>query len=501
MSIEQVPFILTPSLNGLIQQLMHLSQFGADALAVEGQEGAGKTSLASYFCQQLKAQESREFPIFVASVISPPDSEHFDVLFSVANALGVAYDGDSSGELISRLRSFVQALFREKRLAIVVIDDAENLSSEALGALLSLLQNEPEGSFGVKFVFFSEPGFVQRVDEVGLFDLAVYDFQMPQFSAVEIEQLVQESYPEYQEKVEKGELPASNTLWRRSSGLPGLALGLVSDGLFEKRTQNLTQDIRKMPILHLVVVAVLLSGLILMVFYGRDNSNDVGGEVIAPKFIIPESELSAGPTESQMEQETATLADQGGVEAQSFDAEKGNSEAEGETVNVLQPMNTIEPDRLSGSAEPGNDVSSNELTTGSSLPAVNLPTVSDTQKEESPELSDTPEPEQAQEKLLAGERELLGQVKSGFVLQMLAASQKASLEQFISVQENKGQMKLYRKRRDQGGTWYVVVIGPFPNKSEAQRAILNLPPRQKKAGPWPRNLADVQAEIRDYHGL
>lgn len=510
---DEAAFISTPSLSGLIQQLTHLSQFGADALVVEGAKGSGKSSLLAHLAQQMQQGESREIPLSVSLFSAGADDEAFDSFSQLASSLGVNFESGSSGEIIAHLRSLAETLVREKRLSIVFIDDAHHLSDEALGGFLSLLQNAGDGSFGLKFIFFALPDFARRIDEVGLFDLAVYDFQMPLFSAAEIENVVNAHIADYAQRLEQGSAPEAMHLWNRSGGLPGLALNLLNDEAKTSSPKNLADDVRKMPVLHLMVIAALLAGLILVLIYRGGDEGEV--ETTPSKRITPESEVSASPAKKD-KATTNTIVDT--QSSESISVSEDGERSVSQSRNIVSAEHLAEPSRISGSEKAGNDIVYTDLASAESSveqeqsiqndsEAAQLP--SGSSAENTSELNvnsesvfpPTEEKSSLDANLLSGETHLLAQSDNEYVLQLLAASNKEGLEDFVSRQENKDLLSLYRKKRDQNSTWYVVVAGPFPSKSEAQRAILNLPQSQKKSSPWLRAVSAIKKEIREYHDL
>ena len=82
----------------------------------------------------------------------------------------------------------------------------------------------------------------------------------------------------------------------------------------------------------------------------------------------------------------------------------------------------------------------------------------------------------------------------GFVLQVLAANSRKSLEDFVVGQANRANLRIYRSLRA-GKSWYVVVEGFYADKDSALAAMSNLPNSQLKAGPWPKSIVAVKLEI------
>ena len=84
------------------------------------------------------------------------------------------------------------------------------------------------------------------------------------------------------------------------------------------------------------------------------------------------------------------------------------------------------------------------------------------------------------------------------MLQLVAASKRDSLLGYMSIQPNKESMRLYRRVKKDGGHWYIVVLGAYNSKQDAQAAIKSLPKQQRDAGPWPRPMSLVKMEIEEF---
>jgi len=138
MTTNLISFVSTPNLQGLQQQLSHLSEFGANALVVEGDKGSGKTTLLEQYYLHQSAVEHREIALLLAKVAVVQDAPQFSALGNLGSGFGIQTSGLSGGEIIARLRSLWVALVRGKRRGVALIDDAGEVSPERLGALLSI---------------------------------------------------------------------------------------------------------------------------------------------------------------------------------------------------------------------------------------------------------------------------------------------------------------------------------------------------------------------------
>ena len=78
---------------------------------------------------------------------------------------------------------------------------------------------------------------------------------------------------------------------------------------------------------------------------------------------------------------------------------------------------------------------------------------------------------------------------------MLGAREEASVQKFLAKYPSLKDIAYY-KTRHRNKDWFVVVYGQFPSKESAKQALSKLPNSLQQSKPWPRPMADIQAEIR-----
>ncbi|MBA3494370.1 MAG: AAA family ATPase [Gammaproteobacteria bacterium] len=79
-----------------------------------------------------------------------------------------------------------------------------------------------------------------------------------------------------------------------------------------------------------------------------------------------------------------------------------------------------------------------------------------------------------------------------YVLQLLAIRDPAAGERFLVQHQLGGRARVVAIRR-KGQTWYLVVLGPFPDRRAASAAVRTLPKAIQAQQPWPRRIADLEA--------
>ncbi|MGH8510949.1 MAG: AAA family ATPase [Gammaproteobacteria bacterium] len=79
-----------------------------------------------------------------------------------------------------------------------------------------------------------------------------------------------------------------------------------------------------------------------------------------------------------------------------------------------------------------------------------------------------------------------------YVLQLLAIRDAAAGERFLAQHQLGGRARVVATRR-KGQRWYLVVLGPFPDRDAASAAVQTLPQAIQAQQPWPRRIADLDA--------
>jgi len=139
--LRDEPFLLTPDERFYFessvhsQAMAHLTyglQRGEGFIVITGDVGAGKTTLVKRLIAKIDPQK-----VVAAHVVTTLLSGH-DLLRMVAAAFGLReLPADKSGVLL-RLQSFFEATHSQSRRALLIVDEAQNLSEGALEELRML---------------------------------------------------------------------------------------------------------------------------------------------------------------------------------------------------------------------------------------------------------------------------------------------------------------------------------------------------------------------------
>lgn len=161
-SLSAMPFQLTPDSRFYFGSQEHRKalaflQYGIAQregfVVITGEIGAGKTTLVEHLLGMLNPNE------YVVARVVTTQLSGYDTLCVIANAFGIGSDGIEKGILISRVRQFFAGTQAQGKHALVIVDEAQSLTKEAVEELrmLSNLTSGPQAPF--QGIFLGQPEF------------------------------------------------------------------------------------------------------------------------------------------------------------------------------------------------------------------------------------------------------------------------------------------------------------------------------------------------------
>jgi putative secretion ATPase (PEP-CTERM system associated) len=129
-----------------------LSQ-GEGFIVITGEVGAGKTTLVRNLFTKLESES-----IIAAQIVNTYlDSD--DTLRMVAAAFGLLYENVSKADLLIRLEQFLRACDRQGKRALLVVDEAQNLSPRTVEELRMLSNFQTEDKSLLQTFLLGQPEF------------------------------------------------------------------------------------------------------------------------------------------------------------------------------------------------------------------------------------------------------------------------------------------------------------------------------------------------------
>ncbi|WP_439134794.1 AAA family ATPase [Pseudomaricurvus sp.] len=499
----------------VLDQVAHLSQFSASVVVVAGERGSGRTTLKNQL--QLLLEERFKLADITADAMTEPERIFGDIAF----ALGCEVSGNASaGEIISAIRH--ELLHQQDEPLLVLLDDAHRLGDAVLSALVSLLQSSrQDDELPFQVVMFGDLNLIGRLDGFGMVDILLHDVVLPPLS--------EEAMADYLLfKLEaagwEGDLPFDedelNSLYGGSGGIPGAVHRPARELLIEKRPSQVASPAERslgLPVGHMFSLVVLF-GVLLMAFFYKDSWLG-GDEQQSDDQVVSSGEAVES---RQVVERTATsvkiplgAGSDGGAGVQGGEPAVAGSDFRSETASVELPLTPTDPVPGSSGSESketensGVETSKPEKLSSSSAPA---PVASGSSEavqdaavpgvaEDSAAILGAAEPQGGAEvQLSSDERYLMSLAATRYVLQVMAASSEPAVKAYIKRQKNEQALRLFTSSRS-GKPWYVVVAGDYPTVDAARQGVASLPDEQRKAGPWPRRVGDVQSNIKEYRGI
>ncbi len=424
---------------------------------------------------------------------------HADLLLGLlANAFGVEDGGDDIGET---LQTRFAALRLKGELAVVVVDDAEQLPEDALHELLQLQRRRVNGLPTIRVVLFGDPSLSAILSDPLPADFggtAVRMLDVPRLGREEAAEFITLFLAAGGRTARFAVSPVQiEKIYRESRGLPGaletLTLKLLNQGELPYKAPWRPAPSSALVMLGiLVVVGLLVWAVKVLNEKGQaetvrveEETPPVLPERVVPIDLPPPPDVIAPPPEEPPVPPV-------GVATTTLDG--------GLAVEVAQSSGiaTVEPPAVSSPpAEGMSDVPEAEVDVPvDPVPAeTDLPNVANSAPPERIATasvgSDTPFPGSEG---IQRERWLMRQSPSAYTLQLTASSSEAGVVKLIKSLQLSEPVAYYRTER-KGKPWFTVVYGVYPDSKAAQAAASKLPERFRKGGAWPRSFGTVQKDL------
>jgi general secretion pathway protein A len=165
-SFRERPFKLVPNPAYLFlsksheEVLAHLTYAviqGDGFVKITGEVGTGKTTLCRAFLENLDNNTK-------AAYIFNPNLNSIQLLKAINDEFGIASDADNTKDLIDRLNSFLIAKKAQGKNVILIIDEAQNLTTEVLEQLRLLSNLETSRNKLLQIILVGQPELGEKLD-------------------------------------------------------------------------------------------------------------------------------------------------------------------------------------------------------------------------------------------------------------------------------------------------------------------------------------------------
>lgn len=169
--LKRLPFQITPDASFFFDGRPHRRALSTVAyglsknegfVVITGEVGAGKTTLFEYTLQRLADDR------IVAVKINTTQVGSENLLRLIAAQFGLSVGGGSKAELLCALEDELVRLHHQRKVALVVVDEVQGLSHEALEELRMLSNFQSNGKPLLQMLLVGQPEFRQRLAEPDL---------------------------------------------------------------------------------------------------------------------------------------------------------------------------------------------------------------------------------------------------------------------------------------------------------------------------------------------
>lgn len=520
-----------PSRLQLLDKLKHLIRFSDFLLLVSGGRGSGKSTLLA----QLKPDSS---DTTLACCVVKPESEIAPLpLLQQLSAQLPSHEepGRDISSLLTAFHNQLKSMHDAGRKCLILVDDAEYLSDEALALLLNLHAAEAQ------LVLVSDLDYAQAVmsnQTVKHMEGRVHQIAIEGMTEEESLDYLQLCHPAVTSLPDRKKAE----LIRLAEGMPGRIESLLAGG---KVAPSYTQKKRTafpLPPMHMAGIGVVLLAIVavsLVQFMPDEpivedtatiervsvplpvvaSSGDDAEPAALVNVAVPskvEQEMEE-PVEAPMMSVKTELANRLKAQEEKLEAEskalkpvrvtQAEVKQKVDTVQVLQTSSTEKQKTQQHARQLEQDLRS--IVASGSTNTERLKNAAASKQDQSPgtvaavtnttseTASKTPVTVQSvgTKQDSTDETRLLGFAPTSYTLQLLGARSKESATEFIR-KHGGGSQFYYFSTVYKGAPWHVVVYGNYANRDVANASIRKLPAALQKTNPWARSLQGVQLDIK-----
>ena len=447
----------------LLDQLNEHSIDSQSIVTVMGCLGCGKTTLANAFCRSFGDET---VCVLIPATLFMSKSQFLEKL---GEQIPVHLNDEGTDSAVVGIQRFVAQLDLEAKSLMIVIDDAHELGRDVLDLVTFLKTSTTKG---IHILLFGETQLANMLR-------SALTAEMEQFLIeFEIAELGVEDTADYvkfklAEAGYTGQLPISasdlGNIHNSANGIPGTINALVASTLEETSlTISYSSNLPSFIYTGKYYWAIAATLIVLLVF----------------TFVILASN-------SRMEQQRSLAAGGASVEV-SLGALANPYTVTEELTHEIESIMVEEESQFAQSQEPSSETKANSTEASNLEEQVSELNFSAAMPEEV-EISAA---EIAETGISDFEKSLLEYPESSYTLQIMGSYSEANIQRFVE-EELVSSQHGYFETRFQEKPWFVVVLGQFESRSDATKAIEELPTPLRSLQPWIRSITDIQSDIRE----
>jgi len=535
---------ISPTLQQRLDLIDHLLEFGRQIVVLSGPGGSGKSLILDHLSAAKRANWC------LVRLTATADTDEDALLQILVHAMDIPLEDATGVALADMAHVGVEALARTGRVAVLMVDDAENLQPPVVAAL-TRLAHSPEGRAELKVLLAADldrGALLETLQRADPYTGLVHIVEIPRLLEGQVREFIDHWL------MASGRLPAQfftdddyERIATLTDGLPSNVLTLARQTLVERERMEHVPAIttgaasgrvtRSQVNIIFAALAIIALGAGAWWANQRPLEAPTGSETVeleplsppmaaepSPLDTLPADDLSAAAPEAQ----TGEVADTemtSGLPVGDSVAEATASASSGTPAEIpvtsgaagsatesglpQDPQSALPPGVELSNAAPAPqaiEAPTPPLTGGpspESVPAAPVPEASPPVAAVTPEpvvASPTPAPTvkpaaPQPAPAAASARGLMSQPGTTHTLQLLGLSTRARAEAFQRERAITGRSEILESRLN-GKPLFLVVYGSYPSRAAAQAALNKLPDSLSDTRPWARSVSSLRPVVR-----
>ncbi|MBR7889972.1 AAA family ATPase [Marinomonas sp. A79] len=486
--------------NQQLALLEHLSRYSSLLSVVEGPQGSGKSRFLMEFAR------NQDDTTMVSHVKASMLMTAGQLLQAIYNGFSGHFKQPPNEATFGPLLKFAHDLDDKGQAALVLIDNAQELNTDAVSMLLDMMSLATESQTVPHVVLFTEHSVARNLDayQRSRYEQLSHTLKLSPYS---LEQT--RAYLLHRVRAVAGgiNLPFNDKqiaqIHQESGGFPGKInnIAQVMMGNADKPAKspwrfNLAMGF---PLAHMALLSVVMLGILVAVLFSdspEDSATANTNGTVIP--LSPRQGQSSAETIARIDAMQRRIGQEGEIILPAIPT--GNTQpaisnsttpirtatpsASISAPSVAVPAISTAPIRAEAPARVAAPTEQESPTINT--PVVSTPVVTPTTQRTAPTVPQDP---------FDKTEWWLSQSPTRYTLQLLGTYNQGTVKDFI---RDQGSIETfgYFKSKHNGQDWFVVVYGSYRNRSEAIAAAETLPRDIRDLNPWARSARGIQDDIK-----
>ncbi|RDL45388.1 sporulation protein [Marinomonas piezotolerans] len=483
-------FFASEERNQQLGMLEHLSRYSNLISVILGDSGSGKTRFLQEF---IRLQSDSAVIAHVNATMLMTAGQLLQAIYKAYADVLDSTGGDSS---FGPLLKFAHETEAKGQKAIVLVDNAHELNTDAVTMLMDMMSLATESQEVPHVALFTETSPARNLDtyQRTRYDQLSHELRLAPFT---LEQT--QAYLLHRVRAIGGgiNLPFTDRqvkkIYQQSQGMPGrinsvamsMMTGQPDSGAAGQKSGFFKGGLSfGFPVVHMALMSIIMLGILIAVlFSGPEDEvpNRPSNAAIAPISKAPRQ--ASSETIARIEAMQRQIGQESPVSLPPIPTgalpENNTTEQSSASAPIVEsaPIRTTTPELSS----PQNNT----------VPQAESPRLQTEPVEPEPE----PIIEVATKDRFDKTNEWLERNPNRYTLQLLGTYNKSTVQEFIRDQGSLEAFSYFQTIHNDRD-WYVVVYGEYRNRSEAIAAVESLPSDLRGLNPWARSVRGIQQDIR-----